>query len=67
MVITEANYKEQLHSDPQFDDMEPVGRQTIQGWVSFYEGRYVEGEMGRLRKQQVLTHLGKVVPIGTTD
>lgn len=56
-----------LHSDPQFDDLEPGENQTIQGWLSFYEGHDVDGEMGRLRKQQVLTHLGKVVPIGTTD
>ena len=55
-----------LHSDPQFDDLEPGENQTIQGWLSFYEGRDVYGEMGRLRKQQVLTHVGKGVPIGTT-
>ena len=55
-----------LHSDPQFDDLEPGENQTIQGWLSFYEGHDVYGEMGRLRKQQVLTHVGKGVPIGTT-
>jgi len=45
-----------LHSDPQFDDLEPGARQTIRGWISFFEGQNVESEMLRLHNSRVLKH-----------
>ncbi|MEL0096280.1 MAG: polysaccharide deacetylase family protein [Planctomycetaceae bacterium] len=45
-----------IHSDPQFDDLEPGASQTIRGWISFYEGRNVESEMMRLQNSRVLDH-----------
>ena len=45
-----------LHSDPQFEDLEPGASQTIRGWVSFYEGNDVEREMNRLWDEGVLEH-----------
>lgn len=45
-----------LHSDPQFDDLAPGTSQTIRGWISFFEGWDVEGEMERLWKARVLNH-----------
>lgn len=38
-----------LHSDPQFADCEPGATQTLRGWLSFYEGADLDGELARLR------------------
>ncbi|MEK6237093.1 MAG: hypothetical protein N2C14_20480, partial [Planctomycetales bacterium] len=37
-----------LHSDPQFPDCEPGQTQRLRGWLSFYEGTDLEGELKRL-------------------
>ncbi|MAT15419.1 MAG: hypothetical protein CMJ46_09130 [Planctomyces sp.] len=37
-----------LHSDPQFPDLAPGESATIKGWLSFYEGDDVHGEMKRI-------------------
>lgn len=37
-----------LHSDPRFPDCAPGETQTVRGWLSFYEGEDVEGEVGRI-------------------
>jgi peptidoglycan/xylan/chitin deacetylase (PgdA/CDA1 family) len=39
-----------LHSDPQVPDCSPGQTKKIVGWLSFYEGKDIEGEMRRLRK-----------------
>ena len=37
-----------LHSDPQFPDCEPGQTQRLLGWLSFYEGQDIEGELKRI-------------------
>jgi hypothetical protein len=37
-----------LHSDPKFPDCEPGQTQRLRGWLSFYEGADIEGELKRL-------------------
>ena len=37
-----------LHSDPQFPDCEPGQTQRLVGWLSFFEGRDIEGELQRI-------------------
>lgn len=39
-----------LHSDPKFADCEPGKTQHLTGWVSFYEGKDIQGEIQRLEK-----------------
>lgn len=39
-----------LHSDPKFPDCAPGETQTVRGWLSFYEGADLEGEMKRIRR-----------------
>lgn len=37
-----------LHSDPKFEDCPPEERRTVVGWLSFYVGPDIEGELRRL-------------------
>ena len=38
-----------LHADPQIPDC-PIGEtKRIRGWISFYEGKDIDGELRRLR------------------
>lgn len=37
-----------LHSDPKFPDCPPGETRTLRGWLSFYEGTDIEGELKRL-------------------
>jgi peptidoglycan/xylan/chitin deacetylase (PgdA/CDA1 family) len=37
-----------LHSDPHVPDCPPGESRTVRGWVSYYEGTDIEGEMRRL-------------------
>jgi hypothetical protein len=37
-----------LHSDPQFPDCEPGQTQTIDGWLSFYEGTDIQAQIERI-------------------
>lgn len=37
-----------LHSDPQFPDCGPGQTQRLRGWLSFYEGTQIEGELERI-------------------
>jgi hypothetical protein len=37
-----------LHSDPQFPDCEPGATERVRGWLSFYEGADIDGELARL-------------------
>lgn len=39
-----------LHSDPQFADCPPGETQTIDGWLSFYDGTDVESEFARIEQ-----------------
>lgn len=39
-----------LHSDPKFPDCAPGETKRLQGWLSFYEGKDVEGEFKRIEK-----------------
>jgi hypothetical protein len=39
-----------LHSDPKFADLAPGEKQTIHGWLWFYEGKEIEEELKRLEK-----------------
>ncbi|QDU82739.1 hypothetical protein Pla110_45010 [Polystyrenella longa] len=40
-----------LHSDPQFPNLAPGESATLKGWLSFYEGEDVEGEMKRIEDE----------------
>ena len=37
-----------IHSDPKFPDTAPGETQRLKGWLSFYQGRDIEGEMKRI-------------------
>jgi len=37
-----------LHSDPIFDDCPPGETKTVRGWLSFYEGEDLDGEIERI-------------------
>jgi hypothetical protein len=37
-----------LHADPQFPDCPPGHRVELSGWLSFYEGSDIEGEIARI-------------------
>lgn len=37
-----------LHSDPKFPDCAPGETKTLRGWLSFYEGDDIEGEIRRI-------------------
>jgi predicted amidohydrolase len=37
-----------LHSDPQFPDCAPGETKTLRGWLSFYEGADIQGELRRI-------------------
>ncbi|WP_157605996.1 hypothetical protein [Schlesneria paludicola] len=37
-----------LHADPQVPDCEPGETQSVQGWISFYEGEQIAHELKRL-------------------
>jgi hypothetical protein len=37
-----------LHSDPKFPDCAPGETQRLRGWLSFYEGTDIEGELKRI-------------------
>jgi peptidoglycan/xylan/chitin deacetylase (PgdA/CDA1 family) len=39
-----------LHSDPQFPDCEPGKTVRLKGWLSFYEGKEIDAELGRIEK-----------------
>jgi hypothetical protein len=41
-----------LHSDPKFPDCEPGATQRVRGWLSFYEGADLEGELRRIEGTQ---------------
>jgi hypothetical protein len=40
-----------LHADPQIPDCAPGQAQRVRGWLSFYEGDDIDGELRRLRAQ----------------
>jgi len=44
-----------LHSDPQFADCAPGETQHLRGWLSFYEGKDMDGELQRIRETGWLT------------
>jgi len=37
-----------FHSDPKFPDLEPGRKETLKGWLSFYEGEDIETEFKRI-------------------
>jgi hypothetical protein len=37
-----------MHSDPQFPDCAPGETQELHGWLSFYEGADIDGELQRI-------------------
>ena len=37
-----------FHSDPKFHDLEPGQKETLKGWLSFYEGEDIEAEFARI-------------------
>jgi hypothetical protein len=37
-----------LHSDPKFPDCPPGETRTVRGWLSFYEGTDIDGELRRI-------------------
>ena len=37
-----------LHADPKFPDCPPSETRTLHGWLSFYEGKDIQGELKRL-------------------
>ncbi len=37
-----------FHSDPKFGDLEPGQKETLKGWLSFYEGEDIEAEFARI-------------------
>lgn len=39
-----------MHSDPRFPDCEPGVTQRLRGWLSFYEGTDIEGELKRIER-----------------
>ncbi len=39
-----------LHSDPKFPDCEVGETQRLRGWLSFYEGDDIEGELARIER-----------------
>lgn len=39
-----------LHSDPRFPDCPPGETRHLKGWLSFYEGDDIEGELGRIEE-----------------
>jgi len=39
-----------LHSDPRFPDCAPGETQVVQGWLSFFEGEDVDGEIARIER-----------------
>jgi len=39
-----------LHSDPKFPDCDPGQTVRLRGWLSFYEGMEIEGELERIGK-----------------
>lgn len=39
-----------MHSDPQFPDCVPGETQKLRGWLSFYEGTDIDGELARIEK-----------------
>jgi peptidoglycan/xylan/chitin deacetylase (PgdA/CDA1 family) len=39
-----------LHADPQVPDCPPGEARSVRGWLSFYEGADIDGELRRLRK-----------------
>lgn len=40
-----------IHSDPALDDVEPGGLKAARGWVWFFEGQDIEGELARLQRE----------------
>jgi len=41
-----------LHSDPKFPDCQPGDTATLQGWLSFFEGADIEGEVARIEAER---------------
>lgn len=41
-----------MHSDPQFPDCAPGETQRLCGWLSFYEGRDIDGELKRITAER---------------
>ena len=39
-----------MHSDPQFPDCPPGETKRLRGWLSFYEGTEIEGELSRIEQ-----------------
>jgi hypothetical protein len=39
-----------MHSDPQFPDCAPGETKRLHGWLSFYEGTEIEGELQRINR-----------------
>lgn len=39
-----------LHSDPRFPDCPPGETRTLRGWLSFYEGTDIDGEIARVAR-----------------
>ena len=39
-----------LHSDPKFPDCNPGQKQSLKGWLSFYEGEDIQAEFDRIEK-----------------
>lgn len=39
-----------MHSDPQFPDCPPGETKRLRGWLSFYEGTEIEGELRRIEQ-----------------
>ena len=37
-----------FHSDPKFGDLDPGQKETLKGWLSFYEGEDIEAEFARI-------------------
>jgi hypothetical protein len=37
-----------MHSDPKFSDCGPGETKEVSGWLAFYDGRDIDGELKRL-------------------
>src|SRR5262249_56781398 len=42
-----------LHSDPRVPDCPPGQTKRVAGWLSFYQGADIDGELRRLRKKGI--------------
>ncbi|MCA9175300.1 MAG: CehA/McbA family metallohydrolase [Planctomycetales bacterium] len=60
-----------LHSDPKFPDCQPGETKRLRGWLSFFEGRDIDGELKRIEetkwRQRPLDHVTGNLTIDVVD